>query len=198
MTDRYNYLTVALEADMRAQPVKILLKVADRLRPLTCFPPPQHWLNSDATCSYCWGCARKARWEEMGLEGDLPADEGVRFDRSKVEEEICSGIDGGSWYSGESDTPQACETCGVTLAFHLTAYGVSYTIEGFEADSIDAQTLSNPDAIYSLREMLEQGAWVEDDNLVDQLKATATVVRRLLIERHRRASTGTVQTIASP
>lgn len=164
------------------RPVKFLCEVADMLAPLACEPPPQHWLSSDATYSYCYSCARLARWLEMDVIGPVPPPSNS-WDRDETEERILEGIEGGNFYSGESDTPQSCETCGCTLRFSLTSYGVEYTLEGFEASTIDPSNLENPDCVYELREMLDHGAWHKDDALVAEIVATATVVRQMLASR---------------
>ena len=100
------------------------------------------------------------------------------YNRSDVEEEICDGIDGGDWYSGISDTPQFCESCGQILKFRLTAYGVEYTLEGFAAASIGPETIANSAAVYELREMFEAGAWSEDRDLRRELRKTAQATLR--------------------
>ncbi len=164
------------------RPIRMLCEVADKLRPLESDPPCQHWLCSDATYSYCWPCARLARWFEMDRMGPLPPPS-EWYNRSEVEEEINEGIDGGDWYSGESDTPQSCEMCHRLLRFSLTSYGCSYTLEGFEAESIGPETLANPDAVYELRQMLDQGAWDKDDELTAELVRTATRVNEILASR---------------
>lgn len=158
------------------KPVRFLCEVADMIQPLASDPPCQHWLESDATFSYCWPCARLARWFEMDRMGPPPP-QSHWYDRSAVEEEIIDGIDGGDWYSGESDTPQHCEMCGCLLSFSLTNYGVSYTYEGFEAPSIRPEVLNNPDAVYELHEMLSQGAWIDDREMIAALIDTANAVK---------------------
>jgi len=95
-------------------------------------PPPLHWLDSDATYSYCWPCARKARWHEMGNVGEPPI-ESDWWNRDPIEENIRSGIDGG-FDSSPSDTPEACETCGCTLRHTLTDYGVAAELDHFAAN----------------------------------------------------------------
>lgn len=92
-------------------------------------PPALHWLDSDATYSYCWPCARKARWHEMGNVGEPPA-ESDWWNRDPIEENIRSGIDGG-FDSASSDTPESCEICGCTLQHTLTDYGVSAELSHF-------------------------------------------------------------------
>jgi hypothetical protein len=109
----------------------------------------------------------------MGNDGEPPPESEFLFACDEVEQEIRDGISGGDWYSGESDTPQYCEGCGCLLRFCLTSYGVSYTYEGFEADKIDSATISNPDAVYELCEMLERGAWSTHRREIAALKATA-------------------------
>lgn len=170
-------------------PVQFLCEVADMIQPLASDPPCQHWLCSDATFSYCWPCARLARWFELDRMGPPPPASDW-YERTEVEEEIIEGIDGGDWYSGESDTPQYCEMCGCLLRFSLTASGVDYTYEGFDPPSIGPEVFDNPDAIYELHEMLSQGAWVREAALVDALIKTATVVKALAADRAGITETG--------
>jgi hypothetical protein len=115
-------------------------------------PPPQYWLSSDASPSYCHDCALKARAEEMGLteppiEPDLYGEQ-WRTDRGGYEtarnvwREFVEGIDGGFDTSGD-DSPRACETCRCTLDYTLTDYGVEEELACFEENppsSIDAET----------------------------------------------------------
>jgi hypothetical protein len=110
-------------------------------------PPSQHWLSSDATYSYCYPCARKARAAEMGIPA--PPDEPSGFswepgvdEAQATYREFEAGIDGGFDTSGD-DSPQSCETCGSTLRYTLTDYGVEEEIAGFEEgppSSIDPET----------------------------------------------------------
>lgn len=99
-------------------------------------PPPLHWLDSDASYSYCWPCARKARWLEMGNVGDPPW-EADWFDRDPIEENIRSGIDGG-FDGSSSDHTEACEMCGCTLRHTLTDYGVGQEIDHFIENPVGA------------------------------------------------------------
>lgn len=92
-------------------------------------PAPCHWLNSDATYSYCWPCARQTRWEEMGNVGPAPF-ETAWYYRDPIEENIRSGIDGG-FDSSPSDSPESCEVCGCTLRHTLTDYGVESELDHF-------------------------------------------------------------------
>lgn len=162
----------------------LIRSTADLIAPLAIDAPSQHWLNSDATFSYCWPCARKAAWAEVGDGGECPAEPERTWENNKVEEKIAEAIDGGTWYSGTSDTPQSCETCGCTLSFSLTAYGVEYTLEGFEADSLMLDNLANPSCVYELKEMFDGIENIEDDNqaLLDAIYDSAVMVRQLLDE----------------
>jgi hypothetical protein len=154
-------------------------EVADLLRPLAADPPPQHWLDSNHAVSYCWPCARKARWHELGNVGDPPA-EVDWFRRDVTEQAIRDGIDGGDWYSGTADSPVACATCGCTLAFTLTECGVDYTMEGFEAGTLHPDNLTNPETVYELQRVFDQGAWATDPNLLAAVAATAAETKSLL------------------
>ncbi|HWU32820.1 MAG TPA: hypothetical protein VN108_08100 [Marmoricola sp.] len=92
-------------------------------------PPALYWLDGDATYSYCWPCARKARWHEMGNVGEPPF-EADWWAHDPIEDNIRSGIDGGFDGSG-SDCPESCELCGCTLRHTLTEYGVSAELDHF-------------------------------------------------------------------
>ena len=92
-------------------------------------PEPLHWLNSDATYSYCRPCARIARWAEMGNVGQPPI-EADWWAHDPIEDNIRDGIDGG-FDSSPSDCPESCEKCGRTLRHTLTDYGVSAELDHF-------------------------------------------------------------------
>lgn len=103
-------------------------------------PESLHWLSSDATFSYCYPCARKARLEEMGLATWPDAGTGYTWERTveqdaaaDLERELEEGIDG--WFdSSPSDSPESCETCGRTLRHTLTDYGVIAELDHFASD----------------------------------------------------------------
>lgn len=171
-----------MDAIMTERPIKLLCEVADMIHPFASDPPCQHWLCSDATYSYCWPCARLARWFEMDRVGPPPPPM-PWYDRTEIDEEIVEGIDGGDWYSGESDTPQSCEMCHCLLRFSLTSYGVSYTMEGFEAPSIGPELFDNANAVYEIEQMLNHGAWDKDPELVAALMDTAEAVKAAFASR---------------
>ncbi len=84
-------------------------------------PGPQFWLESDAGPSYCWPCAIKARAEEFGF--GIPLHDSNRWCcETDLEEAFYEGIDGGRDLEG--DSTQHCDTCGTTLSYILTDYGV--------------------------------------------------------------------------
>lgn len=100
-------------------------------------PPVQpqacHWLDSDSAPSYCRKHAWEARWGEMPTVGPCP-EEPDRFRRSDFDEFLASGIDGRmQGMPGESDGPLRCDTCGCTLEYVLTDYGVAEELSHFEA-----------------------------------------------------------------
>lgn len=97
-------------------------------------PGAAHWLVNDAGPSYCAVCVRKARAAEMGLVE--PPTKPNKFTWNYTEEderavelldEFEDGIDGG--FDTHSDSTQACETCGCTLSYILTDYGVESEID---------------------------------------------------------------------
>lgn len=120
-------------------------------------PPPQYWLDSDATFSYCYPCARKARATELGL-AEPPAERDW-FERSEADEEFEDGIDGGAWYSGESDSTVACQTCGETLRYSLTDYGALSEIDHFLEFPVSQQRGIDGETTYALDRMFMHGDW---------------------------------------
>jgi hypothetical protein len=164
--------------------IEMVRSTAALLSPLAITPLPQHWLMSDASESYCYSCARKAAWAEMGNTGEPPEPARYSFERDEAQEAIAEAVDGGEWYSGTADTPQSCTTCHATLRFSLTAYGVSYAIEGLGAEEVTLDALANPDFAYELMELFEAIGEVEDDalELIDEVACSALKVRSLLNE----------------
>jgi len=93
-------------------------------------PPYQHWLcDGDDGETYCWPCARTARWHQMGNVGPPPF-EADWWLRDPIEENIRSGIDGG-FDCLNNDSTVSCATCGCTLAYTLTEYGVQEEIASY-------------------------------------------------------------------
>ncbi|MDE2597767.1 MAG: hypothetical protein KGL44_12915 [Sphingomonadales bacterium] len=85
-------------------------------------PEPQFWLESDCGPSYCHSCAIKARADEFGL--GVPLRDSNRWHcETDLEEAFYDGIDGGR--DLESDSTAACYSCGETLSYILTDYGVT-------------------------------------------------------------------------
>lgn len=91
-------------------------------------PPPLHWLESDASASYCRECVIQARGKEFDL--GRPLADPDWFNRSEWEDAFFDGIRGHPYRcAGESDIPESCHTCGVTLDYWLTDYGISEEID---------------------------------------------------------------------
>lgn len=86
-------------------------------------PPPQYWLESDCSASYCRKCAIVARGKEFEL-GPLLVDlESYR--RDEWADTYFEGISSyGYRCAGEGDATAACYTCGITLDYWLTDYGI--------------------------------------------------------------------------
>lgn len=93
--------------------------------------PPCYWLNSDGGPSYCWPCARQARWEEMGNVGPAPFETAFYY-RDPIEENIRDGIDGG--FDCHADHTEHCETCGCVLSHLLTDYGQEQELDFYEQE----------------------------------------------------------------
>lgn len=92
-------------------------------------PPALHWLNSDATFSYCWNCAIVARGREFELGPLLVVS---RWHPDEWERRFFEGIDGG-FDGAPSDHPERCEICGCTLRHTLSDYGVAEEITHYLA-----------------------------------------------------------------
>lgn len=88
-------------------------------------PECAYWLDSDAGPSYCRKCVILARGREFELGPPL-VDEEWYF-RDDLMDAFYSGIDGG--FDTTSDSTQACNTCGKTLSYILSDYGVEQEIE---------------------------------------------------------------------
>lgn len=93
-------------------------------------PPPQYWLESDCTETFCRACAIKERGKEFEL--GAPIAEVDWYHRDPWVDAFFEGL---SSYAhrcaGHSDTTEACARCGVTLAYWLTDYGIKSEIEHF-------------------------------------------------------------------
>lgn len=129
-------------------------------------PPPQHWMMSDATYSYCWPCAIKEREKEFGL-GPLLDPDKPSFCHTDLEEEFFHGIDGGEWYSATNDTTAQCETCGKTLHYWLTDYGIDEELGYFEESEMGGDLYETAYALDRLFEL------VDDDPRRDRVRALA-------------------------
>lgn len=101
-------------------------------------PLDHYWLMSDASASYCYPCARKAVAAEMEIvdTGEPTSRWDMEEEDRDTEELFRDAIDGGYGYSGESDVTASCETCGATLAYTLTDYGVRDELAAAEDDEI--------------------------------------------------------------
>lgn len=129
-------------------------------------PEPQHWLESDAGPSYCWSCAIKAREEEFGL-GPLLDPTKSSWLHTELEDAFFHGIDGGEWCSAECDGPEQCYTCGKTLHYWLTDYGIDEELAGFEDSEFSADLY---EIAYSLDRLFEL---VEEDERRPRVRALA-------------------------
>lgn len=129
-------------------------RIYDAVPPID--PPGCHWLNEDAGTSYCWGCARKAAWLRMGKTGDPPAEPDWSR-RTKTEERIRDRIDGPA--SGESDSGEACATCGRTLSHLLTETGVAQELDHFAENPIEDGDTIGGEQSYELSRIFLNLTW---------------------------------------
>jgi hypothetical protein len=91
-------------------------------------PPAQYWLESDCSASYCRKCAIAARGREFEL-GPLLVDSDWH-QRDDWEDAFSAGISGyAHGCPSESDITETCATCGVTLAYWLTDYGIKQELD---------------------------------------------------------------------
>jgi hypothetical protein len=90
-------------------------------------PGCQYWLISDAGPSFCTHCVDLARGAEFELGMPLTASP---FRETPMERAFWRGIDGG-WDSNGDDGPSHCETCGCTLQYSLTEYGLEEELSHF-------------------------------------------------------------------
>ena len=151
-------------AMMESDPMARLRTVADRLCPIaapaTVLPP---YYLEDATgytdgADYCLPCARAAlaaiAHGEYGLYGYV-----LRRD-----------------WSGESDSPRHCETCGVILDYTLSDYGATEELSFFETEP---PTALDPATAYSLLQLCDAYAYGPMDSLPPALLALLDVVEGL-------------------
>lgn len=91
-------------------------------------PSPQYWLESDCSASYCRKCAIAARGKEFEL-GPLIRDVEC-YRRGDWEDAYFEGISSyAHGCAGESDVTESCATCGITLDYWLTSYGISEELD---------------------------------------------------------------------
>lgn len=90
-------------------------------------PPAQHWLERDCSASYCRKCVMTARGREFELGRPL-ADVDF-YDRDEWEDAFWEGISSYAYrQAGESDVTESCYSCGITLDYWLTDYGIKEEI----------------------------------------------------------------------
>lgn len=159
--------------------IETLAAAANILRPFTANPPPQYWLSSDATYSYCGECVWLAAWFELNRIGPPPRDVSWHLCR-EIHEEINDRIDGGSWCSGSSDSPQYCEMCDRLLQFRPTEYCVGYMIEGLEPKNITISRVKEPDVAYELYEMFDTASAMAIGDIPIQVFGAAEKILALL------------------
>ena len=114
-------------------------------------PPAQHWLESEASASYCRQCAIAARGKEFELGPLLEANEW--YERDAWQDAFFAGIAAYAHRcAGESDITEACDTCGVTLDYWLTDYGIKEEL-AYWADAEMSENLS--EIAYNLDRLFE-------------------------------------------
>ena len=113
-------------------------------------PPPQHWLESECSISYCAKCAEKERGKEFELGPLIRASDWWR--RSDWEDAFWEGVSSYPYRcAGEGDSTAACYICGVTLDYWLTDYGIKEEIDywqGAEMSGDLAEIAYNLDRLF--------------------------------------------------
>ena len=112
-------------------------------------PPACHWLDRDATASYCHAHAWEARWRELPTVGECPPVPDW-FRRSDLEQLMADGIDGCAGMGGESDHPESCETCGCTLEYLLTDHGQEEELAHFADNPVEVGDIIDGELSYAL------------------------------------------------
>lgn len=105
-------------------------------------PEPCRWLYSDATESYCKEHAIEARGREFDMGVPFITDQ---WRTTPIEEAFYDGI--GRHWDGESDTTEQCTTCGKTLSYILTDWGVEREL-AYWLDEPVAKL--DPETVYAL------------------------------------------------
>lgn len=138
-------------------------------------PPGCHWLNSDATHSYCWPCAREAAWRELPSIGPAP----VEVDwwlRDPMETLIRDRIDGPQ--SGESDGIEHCHGCGRTLDCLLTDHGVDEELGHYAEHPIAPDETVDGERTYALSRVFLNLGWEGADP--DRVEAAVRIAEDAL------------------
>lgn len=132
-------------------------------------PPACYWLESDSCESFCFDHAVEARGREFDLGVPLNPYAPVYL-LTDLEQAFYDGI--GVTKDGESETSEQCATCGKTLSYILTDYGVAYELEGW-LEGPPAKL--DPEVVYALdRLCLNIWSGTKRRTLLD----VAVVVRR--------------------
>lgn len=123
-------------------------------------PPPAHWLEADCSESFCYEHARDARWIEMGNVGPTYPDTDRWWARDDVQEHMHEGIGGYmARCPGDSDSSEQCATCGCTLEYLLTDYGVDEELRHFADYPIEPGDTINGDVTYALTRIFINLEW---------------------------------------
>jgi hypothetical protein len=137
-------------------------------------PPPMHWLESDASASYCRRCIMTARGAEFDL--GTPLADTDYYQRDEWEDAFWEGI--GSYphrQAGTSDVTETCYLCGVTLAYWLTDAGIKEELHHW-SDAVMSGDLS--EIAYNLDRLFE----CADE---DQQEVRALAIRFLEYAHHQ-------------
>lgn len=140
-------------------------------------PPACHWLDSDAGPSYCHTHAWEARWKQLPSFGDCPPVPDW-FRRSPLEEIMADGIDGCAGMGGQSDSPEACETCGCTLEYLLTDHGREEELDHYTRDRIMPGDAITGETTYALSRIFMNLDYPGAP--ADQVDAALTLARDVL------------------
>ncbi len=158
-----------------------IIEMHDKLVPHMPEVPDQHWLESDASISYCRPCAREARWKELPSFGPVPKEKPFyEVSEYDLQDLINEGIDGGCHYSGMSDGSSNCHTCGDQLKYTLTDYGVEEEADHFLENPLTESDANNELAIYQIVKVLEKYPDFNDESIIIKQFQIANQVHKIL------------------
>lgn len=132
-------------------------------------PPPQYWLESDCTETFCRACGIKERGKEFEFGAPM-TDRVPWYHRDPLMDAFFEGLSSyADGCAGDSDTTETCARCGITLDYWLTDYGIKSEIDHWS----DSQMVGDLSEIaYNLDRLFE----CEDEDK----PAVAEIAKRFL------------------